>query len=129
MSFIFLLGQANMFATGMMWPLLRMFLILAFVLLLAYYVTKLIARSKSRGRDGLNLNIVESISVGSNSFIQLIRCGEKYLVVGITKENVNLLAVLSKEEVTENEPEPISMPFEKVLARFMQKKDNEGDNA
>ena len=119
-GFIFLLSQ-GMF-TGLMWPLLRMFLMLAFVLILAYYVTRLIARSKSRARDGLNLNLVESISVGAGAMVQLVRCGEKYLVVGITKENVNLLAVFSRDEISENELEPVSVPFEKVLARFTQKK-------
>ena len=112
-------------ASAMMFTFFRIILITAIVALLAYFVTRLIA---SRGRVGQwakagNLKIVETIAVGPQSMIQLIKAGEKYLVIGVNRERgFTLLAELTKEEVDEPEPTEmgaVDIPFSKVLQKFL----------
>ena len=121
-NLIYLLNFGAFPASAMLGHFFRIILATAGVALLAYYVTKMLALSRGRigrGRGG-NLQVVESIAVGAQSMIQLIKAGDKYLVVGITKERVTLLAELSKEEVSEPEaPELPTVPFNKVLSRFL----------
>jgi len=121
-NLIYLLNFGGFPAAAMMGHIFRIVLATAGVALLAYYVTKMLALSRGRaGRiRGGNLQVVESIATGAQSMIQLIKAGDKYLVVGITKERVTLLAELSKEEVSEPEAQEFPVvPFNKVLSRFL----------
>jgi len=108
--------------------ILRWIAATAFVALLAYYVTRMMALSRGRGRKGGNLRVVESISLGNNSVIHLVKAADKYLVIGVTRENISLLGELDEEDVTIEEQvlfDPKDTPFGKVLARFMPKSSEE----
>ena len=122
-------------SSAMLGQFFTMMLITAGVAVLIYCVTRFLAVSRRRmglGRRSGNLRVVESIAVTSQSMVQLVKAGEeKYLVIGVTKERINLLAVLTKEEVDEPE-EPdmgaVAVPFNKVLQRFLpQAKDGQRD--
>ena len=77
-----------------MLELITVLLIFLFVLALTYYVTRWIARG--------NLSVIEAIRVANNQYIQILRAGtDKYLVVGIGKDRITLLATLSEEELRE----------------------------
>ena len=116
------IGLLSVFGTtaDLAWGIVRAILVTAFVALLAYYSVKMMGLA--RGRRGLgngNLNVVESIMVGQQSMVQLVRAGEKYLVIGVTRERVTLLAEL--DEISE--PEEPEVPFSSILNRFIQPKD------
>ena len=119
---------AAMLSSQMLWAFLRIILATVFVALLAYFATKMIALTRARaggGRSGAgfgyvkNLRVVESIAVGGGVMIQLIKAGEKYLVVGVTRERVNLLSELTKEQIEEFESSPAAVPFSKIFSRFL----------
>lgn len=102
----------------------------AFVALLAWFVTKRLAGSAGMARGTGNLVVVESVNVGGQAVVRLVRAGDKYLVVGVTKERVTLLAEIDKEQIVEQQPPDFSnlnSPFGKVLSRFIQPKDAPGD--
>jgi len=128
----YLLNSAFVGSTsGLVWRFLQIVLATIFVVLLSYYLIKMMAIARGRrGRNSHNLSVVESIAVGQQSMVQLVRAGDKYLVVGVTKERVTLLSELDKAEV--HEPKPISfnsadVPFGNVLSRFLSPKDDLDD--
>ena len=100
-----------------------------FVALLAYYVLKLMGGTRARqfGRiRGRNLQLIDSISVGVGTSIQIVKAGEKYLVISVTKERVTLLTEVEDLEFAEEaEPgfDPSQVPFGTVLAKFMKPRD------
>jgi len=91
------------------------------VALLAYYTTRLIGTAKF-GRGGRrNLEIVESMGVGPQSFVHVLRVGEQFLLIGVTRGQVSLLTQLEADKL--KIPESGQMPgFETLFNRF-QKKD------
>ena len=101
-----------------------------FVALLAYYVTRLMAGArlrKSRSRGKGTLQLIESINITRESGVHLVKAADKYMVVGVTKENVNLLAELSEEdlpEIPESTADQANVPFGKLLSRFINKQGN-----
>lgn len=82
-----------------------------------------------------NLQPIESMKVGNNKFIQLVKVGEVYLVLGVGKDEVNAIAKLTKDELPDlidESPEGVSMTtdtFQDVLAKFRSRnsKRNEED--
>ena len=100
-----------------------------FVSLLAYYVLRLMggARVRQFGRTRGNLQLIDSISVGVGTSIQIVKAGEKYLVISVTKERVTLLTELEDLEDLAQEGEQAfdasQVPFGTILARFLKPKD------
>lgn len=83
-SFIQLLGALFIFA----------------VVLAATYLTTRWMGGMQRGRqNNKNLHIIETISVGNNKMISIVEAGKVYLVVSIGKEEVHLLAQLTREQL------------------------------
>jgi len=111
----------------------RIILATVAVAVLAYFVTKLLALSRGRAKGTAvgNLQVVESVAISVQSMVQLVRAGDRYLVLGVTKERISLLAELSKEEIREiEEPnfDAVTVPFNKVLQKFLPKaKDGQRD--
>lgn len=79
--------------------LLGALLIFVFVLGITYLTTRWMGAYQKGKSHGRNLQIVETIGVGSNKMISIVAAGNKYLVVSIGKEEVHLLAELSEEDL------------------------------
>ena len=99
-----------------------------FVSLLAYYVLRLMggARVRQFGRTRGNLQLIDSISIGVGTAIQIVKAGEKYLVISVSKERVTLLTEIEDLELSEENEQgfdPSQVPFGTILARFMKPKD------
>ena len=78
---------------------LTVLLLFVFVLAITYVVTRWIAGyQKNRAGSG-NLEIIETCRVASNKYIQIVRAGEKYLVIAVGKDEVHMLSELSAIEL------------------------------
>lgn len=82
--------------------LITVLVIFLFVLALTYYVTRWIAGyQKTKTAQG-NLSVIEAIRISNNQYVHIVRAGkEKYLVVGVGKDHMTLLATLTQEELRE----------------------------
>ena len=106
-----------------------------FVVLLAWYVTKKMASARGGGvRQTCNLSVVESIAVGGHAVVRLIKAGDSYVLIGVTKERITLLGEIPGEQITERELAELKMdnPFGKIMQKFINNKDtstrDEGKN-
>ena len=77
-------------------------LIFVFVLVLCYFTTRWIAGYEKTRTVRQNLELKESIRLGNNRSIAIIRAGvDKYLVVGFGKDEISLLATLTGDDIIE----------------------------
>lgn len=72
-----------------------------FVLVITYICTHWIAGYQKQQMKNGNLRIIETISAGNNKTICLVKAGTEYLVVGIGKEEIHSLAILTEEQLTD----------------------------
>jgi flagellar protein FliO/FliZ len=105
--------------------LLWVLLIFVFVLAITYATTRWVGGYQKAHSVNRNLSVVETIRVGSNKMISIVRAGTKYLVVSIGKDEIHLLAELSREELPElelHEGDAISQEsFQDILNRLKDK--------
>jgi flagellar protein FliO/FliZ len=98
------------------------------ILFLAYYFTKLVSSVKYKNSKNSNLKIIESIGVGYQSSIQLIKVGDKVILIGITKEKISFICEVNENsintEINNNIKIEIPDTFQKYLQNFMDKKNN-----
>ena len=110
--------------SGTWTTLLAVLLALVFVLFLAYYATRITGRGR-RTQKTRNLRIVEVLGVNPHTTVQLIKAGDKYFVIGVSRTGVTPMGEVSADSVVMDEPNSASMenPFDKYLSRFTKKKD------
>ena len=75
--------------------------IFALVLLITYYTTRWIGNYQKVRMKSKNLHVIESLSIGNNKTICLLKAGIEYLVVAIGKDEIHLLATLKEDQLTD----------------------------
>ena len=102
------------------------FVIIAFVIviILAYYSTRWIASAKM-SRKGGNLNLIESMSMGQQGSLQIVKVGSRYLLIGVTKDNISLVSEINEGDIDkEIRPQILNTSFEKYFNGIFNKKDS-----
>ena len=80
--------------------LIGVVLIFLIVLALTYFTARWIGGYQQINMKNKNLQILESIKVGTNKFICLIKAGEIYLIVAVGKDEITMLAQLKEEQLS-----------------------------
>lgn len=105
--------------------LLTVLFIFAVVVALTFFTTRFIAGYQKGKSVGRNLEVLESYRVTSNKYLQIVRAGKKYLVIGIGKDEIHVLAELSEEEITipDERSETGMLSFKEMLDKAKHMKD------
>ncbi len=101
-----------------------MTVLILFLLVLAvtYFVTKWMAGYQKSRLSNANLEIVETIGLSNNKYVQIIRVGQKYLAVAICKDTVTMLTEVSEQELILSDGSvPKAMGFKDILDKVQRK--------
>ncbi len=106
------------------------FLIFVFVLVLAYYLTKVVANKRMQVLNGKNIKMLEMVSLGVGVSLGIVKVGNKHMLISIGKEKISLLTELDSDDL--NFDDVSSMPnfqeqFKKLLNTNKGKNYNEKD--
>jgi len=111
--------------------LLGLILLCALIIVACYYTTKFIGK-KSQGGPGSfgskNFKVIDTLKVAPGKFIQIIKLADKYLLIGVSKDDLKLLAQYDDLNVIEDNPEAGHKSFKEIIAGFTGKKDESGKN-
>lgn len=69
------------------------------VLALTYYTTKWTASYQKGRLSSKNIEVIETFKLTTNKYIQIIRTGQKYLVIALCKDTVTVLTELEEAEI------------------------------
>ncbi len=54
----------------------------------------------SKGQNaGRNIEVIETYRISSNRFIAIVRTGSKYIVLGVGKDNINMLSEIPEDSI------------------------------
>ncbi len=81
------------------WQLVSVIIVFLIVLGLTYLSTKWIAGYQKGQSANKNLQIIETLRLTNNKYIQIIEAGEEYLVIAIGKDEVHFLTKLTREQM------------------------------
>lgn len=88
------------------------------ILYAAYFTTKYTAKLQSGRTMGKNITIVEAISVGPQKTLQIVRVGETYMVVGVSRDRITYLREIDPSEL-EIKPQEETLSFGKILDKIV----------
>jgi flagellar protein FliO/FliZ len=94
--------------------LITVVLIFIFVLALAYFTTRLTAGIQIGRFKAANIEVIETLKIAQNKYIQIVRVGEKYFSYIVCKDTVTLLGELNENEIPEIDSTKIEPTFKNV---------------
>lgn len=97
--------------------LLSAFLIFLLVLAAAWLITKWLAGYQKEQMSGGNIEIMETCRLSQTKYIQIVRVGGRYLVIGICKDTITMLASFDETELKLEKTEKKQETFQEVFQR------------
>ena len=79
--------------------LIRVLILFVLVLLLTLLTTRWIAKYQQGQLHNQNLRIIETMKVSANGYIQIIKAGDVYLVIAVSKDHIEKLAEITEEQL------------------------------
>lgn len=91
------LSQSSRFES--VWQLFTVSIVFIIVLGLTYYTTKWIAKIQKKQVYNKNIEVIETFKITANKYIQIIRTGDKYLVIAVAKDTITMLTEIDKDQL------------------------------
>lgn len=85
--------------------LMGVLLIFVFVLIITYFVTKWIGGYQKIQMSGRSFQVIDTVRIAGNKYVQILKIGNVYLVVAVGKDEVTMLAKLTEDEIGLTEDE------------------------
>lgn len=109
---------------GIIGQLLNLFILFGIVLflgVLAIYFTRWIATLRNVRNTTKNINILEVISVGYQNTIQLVKVGNKFILIGVSKNKIVFLTEIKECDINLNNDKLDNDIFKKYLNKYIKK--------
>ena len=102
--------------------LITVLFIFVFVLAITWISTKYIAGiQKDKYKTG-NMELIETLRISNNKYLQIVRVGGKYYCIAVCKDTVTMLGEIRKEDMVFSESNVnVNMDFHKILEKVKQK--------
>lgn len=108
--------------------LIGLIFIFIFILIAAYFVSKWVGISGVKQAYNKNMRIVETLRVSPGKYIQIVKTGSKYLVLGISKDHIEYLTELEEEQLEHTEmPEINQVNFRDIFEKIKKDKQNKNN--
>ena len=76
----------------------------AVIVATAYYVSKYFSKYALKTRENSNIKVVETSRIAADKYLQIIEVNGQYFLIGIGKNNINLISELDGEKIKTNLP-------------------------
>lgn len=100
--FIPVIGVAS--GAGSYAQFITVLLIFVAVLGVTAWTTRWMANYQKQQSANENIQVIEITRIANNKYIQIIRAGEKYMVIAVCKDTVTMLGEISGEQLKEGAP-------------------------
>jgi flagellar protein FliO/FliZ len=93
-----------------------------FVLFLTYFSTKWLSIKASSITKSKYMNIVDKIILGQNKYIAIVEISNKYYLMSVTDNNINIIKDLDELELSTFENTSETKEFNKIFTNFFKNK-------
>lgn len=113
---VLLTGSASSYA-----QFITVLLIFVVVLGVTAAVTKWMANYQKQQSVNENIEVIETTRIANNKYIQIIRAGEKYMVIAVCKDTVTMLGEIREDSLKETRSVQ-NFGFKELLDKAMNRK-------
>lgn len=96
--------------------------IFVFVLAVTWFSTRYIAGIQKEQYKTGNMELIETLRISNNKYLQIVRAGNRYFCMAVCKETVTMLGEIQKEDMVFSENNlNAGMDFQKILEKMKRK--------
>ncbi len=115
-----------------MLEIIAMILVLAGVCVLAFYATRLIAKSYQYQSSGNNIVLRDRVMLSADKYLLVVSVADKTLFLAVTKDRVEVLSELDAEQLSDPPEQIRGVDFSSILkntalSKFAVKKEDKGE--
>ena len=78
---------------------LTVILVFLFVLVLTFFTTRFVGNYQKARSVNRNFEVIETYRITNGKYLQIVKIGEKYVVIGIGKDNITSICELSADDI------------------------------
>ena len=98
---------------------LTVLFLFVFVIVISFYVTKWLSGVQKEQMTGRNMEVLETVRLSNSKYLQIVRVGDKYLVIAVCKDTVTMLAEVSADNLNfTDKNEGNSLSFKDILDKL-----------
>ena len=107
--------------------LITVFLLFLFVLGITYFTSRYVAGFQKKRMGSANIEVIEAARISPNTVVEIIRAGNRYLLIAVAKDSVTMLGELDAKELAfsgdgVNSPDRFAQLLEKASEKLNRKK-------
>lgn len=106
---------------------LTVLVVFVLVLALTALVTRWIARYQKQQYVNCNVEVVETGRIADNKYVQIVRVGETYIAIAVSRDSVTMLCEVPKEELRECRAGGQAAGFRELLDKALKKDTGKSD--
>lgn len=110
------------------WNLIVLIVAFIAIVALAYFSLRLMGRARNSRGFGGNIKVIEAAGLGFQNTVQLIKAGDKYFLIGVSRTGITLIGEVNESGLNLNKSAMPQMPFENVLSKFFNKEKAEEED-
>jgi flagellar protein FliO/FliZ len=101
------------------WQLVGLIALLIIILVAAYYTSRFIGGIKLGQMRKSNFQVIDSYRVTPNKVLQIVKIGNKYVVIAIGKDDIHFITELDEAEVIIRESHQVEkQSFKQILDKL-----------
>ena len=78
---------------------LTVILVFLLVLVMTYFTTRFVGNYQKARSVNRNFEVIETYRITNGKYLQIVKIGEKYVVIGIGKDNITSICELSADDI------------------------------
>lgn len=103
--------------------LIMLVIVFFVIMIVAYFVTRWIGSMSNIEGNHKNIRVIEGCRVGQNKFVQIVKVGSRYFVLGIGKDEISCIGEVKEEEIMISEDTIKPLPdFNQIFTKIKEKK-------
>lgn len=108
--------------------LIVVLVIFAFVLVMTVFTTRFIGGYQKLKMSNKNMQLIETLRLSNTKYVALMKVGNKYVVIGVGKDEINRIIELDENDIPdvqledEGKPDRMTEGFQNILERLKNKK-------
>lgn len=108
--------------------LIVVLVIFSFVLVMTVFTTRFIGGYQKLKMSNKNMQLIETLRLSNTKYLALMKVADKYVVIGVGKDEINKIIELDESEVPdiqpveEGKPDRLVEGFQDILEKFKNKK-------
>ena len=109
--------------------LITVLVVFVIVLAITAVVTKWLANYQKGQNAGRNIEVIETTPIANNKWMQIIKVGNTYKVIVVSRENVTFLGDIDPSELKEIKPDGSKSAFKSMFEKALKKDKNSSADA